>query len=85
MVEQGEVSHWDRQQRWPLKVNGRLVCTLIPDFVVWYTPDRDGEEPRMELHEVKGFATAIWRLKRKLFEALHPDITYLVIPAKGLI
>lgn len=84
MVEDGEVSHWDRQQRWPLRVNDKKVCVMIPDFVVWYHGEK-GEEPRMELHEVKGFATPVWRLKRKLFEALYPDITYLVIPAKSLL
>lgn len=83
LVDEGEVSHWDRQQKWPLRVNGVKVCAMIPDFVVWYHGER-GEEPRMELHEVKGFQTPVWRIKRKLFEALHPEITYLVINASTL-
>ena len=84
MVEDGEVSDWDRQQKWPLKVNGVKVCTMIPDFVVWYPAD-DRDEARMELHEVKGFATPVYRLKRKLFEALHPDVPYVVIAAREVL
>jgi hypothetical protein len=79
LVDAGEVSHWDRQRRWPLVVNGVKVCVMVPDFVVWY---EDGDDMRMELHEVKGFQTPVYRLKRKLFEALHPEVIYLVIPAK---
>lgn len=81
-IKSGEVLRWDRQQTWPLRVNGHKVCAMIPDFVVWI-PDGDGGE-KMELHEVKGFETAIYKLKRKLFEALHPEVTYIVIPAKSL-
>lgn len=79
-----DVVGWDRQQRWPLKVNGVKVCTIIPDFVVW-VKDEDDESPRMELHEVKGFETAIWKLKRRLFNALHPEIPYIVIPAREIL
>lgn len=32
-----------------------------------------------EVHEVKGFATAEWKLKKKLFIAKYPDIKYVVI------
>lgn len=77
----GQIKRWGRQQRWPLKVNGIPICTMIPDFVVWRMDD--GLEV-MELHEVKGYETPIFRLKRKLFEALHPEVNYIVIPAKGL-
>lgn len=83
MVESGEVLRWVRQVNWPLRVNGVKVCSMIPDFMVWIPDGRDGE--MMELHEVKGFETPVWRLKKKLFAAIHPDITYVVIPAKELV
>jgi len=43
------------------------------DFVVSFP---DGRE---EVHEVKGFATDVWNLKRKLFEANYPGIPYRVV------
>lgn len=32
-----------------------------------------------EIHEVKGFATDVWRIKLKLFKACYPDIKYIVV------
>jgi len=76
LVKAGQVVRWERQVKWPLIVNGEKVCSMIPDFRVWY---RDGH---FELHEVKGMKTAIYKLKRKLFAALHPKVAYVVIPAR---
>jgi len=49
------------------------VCSHIVDFLVTL-PNGD-----IEVREVKGFATAVWDLKRKLFEANYPDIPYKVV------
>ena len=62
-----------RQARYPLRVNDVLVCTYVADFWVKFG---DG---RVELHEVKGYETREWKLKRKLFEALYPDVVLKVI------
>lgn len=51
----------------------KRVCSHIVDFFVTLN---DGEK---EVREVKGFATDIWDLKRKLFEANYPGINYKVI------
>lgn len=51
----------------------RKVCVHIVDFLVTLP---DGSH---EVREVKGFATAEWDLKRKLFEANYPHIPYKVI------
>jgi Protein of unknown function (DUF1064) len=67
------VKKWDRQVRVPLIVNGKLIANWYCDFEVTYA---DG---RKELHEVKGFDTEVWRLKRKLFEALYPKRPMKVI------
>ena len=72
----GVVRSWMRQVRWKLIVNGVLVCTMVPDFRVEW---KDGT---VSLIEVKGHATAIYRLKRKLFEALYPEVDYRVVKAK---
>jgi hypothetical protein len=49
------------------------VCTHIVDFLITRI---DGT---YEVREVKGFATDIWDLKRKIFEANYPNIPYKVI------
>ena len=62
----------DRQVKYELRVEGKLICKHIVDFVVI---DRGGRS----VHEVKGMETAVWRLKKKLFEALYPAVPYIVI------
>ena len=53
---------------------GRVrVCAHIVDFLVTLP---DGAT---EVREVKGFATDVWDLKRKLFEGNYPQIPYKVI------
>lgn len=53
----------------------RVVSHMEPDFAVWLPGN-----PVHEYHEVKGMATAAWRLKRALFEAVE-DRPYVVIDA----
>jgi hypothetical protein len=67
------VRSWERQVKVPLIVNGKLIANWYCDFLVTFA---DGHQ---EFHEVKGFATEVWRLKEKLFRALYPDSTLVVI------
>ncbi len=76
LVKARAIVGWDAQVRWPLIVNGVRVCLMIPDFKVWVT------RKRYELHEVKGHPAPVWKLKHKLFAALHPEVVYRVIPAR---
>lgn len=78
-VKAGEVARWERQVRMKLVVNGEKVCTVVPDFRVHFA---DG---RVELHEVKGHSTPVWKIKMRLLKALHPEIEYVVIPAKATV
>lgn len=64
-IKAGEVERWERQVRISLDVNGYHICDYYLDFKVWLT---DGS---VEMVEVKGFETQVWRLKWKLFEALY--------------
>lgn len=57
-----------------LLVEGKRICTHIPDFLVTLP---DG---RKKFVEAKGMPTDIWVIKRKLTEALFPDIEYTVNP-----
>ena len=59
-----------------LEIGGKLVCSIVPDFLVWDLRNK------ATYVEVKGFATPVWRLKRKIFEALFPDAAYVVITSK---
>lgn len=68
-----ELSHWERQVPIELRVNDHKICTYTIDFVEY---DINGHEMYTE---IKGFETPEWRLKWKLFEALHPEMDKQVI------
>lgn len=62
----GEIHSFRRQVCLKLIVNGILVCRYFIDFVVTHN---DG---RLELIEVKGFETPVWKKKWNLTKALLP-------------
>jgi hypothetical protein len=71
-----EIKDWDRQVTLDLRFNDYLVCTYRIDFIVYH---HDGTT---EYVECKGWASPIWRLKWKLFEALYsnqPNVKLTVI------
>jgi len=75
-----QVVKWTPQVVIPLKVRADedpakavVVTRYIVDFVVEYL------NGRVEYHEVKGFETDVWRLKKKLFQALYPQAVLKVI------
>ena len=69
----GEIKEIVPQFRLSLDVNGYHICNYIVDFMVVMA---DGSK---ELHEYKGFATDVFRLKWKLCEALYQDQYKLVL------
>lgn len=48
--------------------------TYIPDFLVTYLADG-----RIEAIDVKGFSNDVFLLKRKLFDAVFPDVKLLIL------
>jgi hypothetical protein len=54
------------------EVNGKHLWNHIVDFKVVLNDDR------VKMVETKGFATELWRRNVKLFEALYPEIPYLI-------
>lgn len=68
----GEIKDWKPQKKIEININGKHICNHYVDFEVYY---HDG---RVEWHEVKGFATNEWILKRRLIEAIY-DTKYVVI------
>lgn len=73
----GDIKDWERQVRISLDVNGYHICNYYIDFKIIHN---DGS---IELVEVKGFRTEVWRLKWKLFEAIyskrHPEVELTII------
>lgn len=71
------IKSWRRQVRIPLVVDGIKICIHVVDFEITYP---DGS---VELVEVKGYPTALWKLKRKLLEATYlkqnPEIKYTIV------
>jgi len=75
-VKAGELKSFEEQVTIPLIVEGYKICDYIIDFVAYRT---DGI---VEYIEAKGFATQLWAMKWKLFEALYgnkPDTELIVI------
>jgi|TARA_Y100000310_G_C20704007_1_gene833003 hypothetical protein len=60
-----EVVAYERQVKFPVHVNGHLICTLILDFMLGFA---DG---RTEYWDAKGIQTPVFRLKKKLVEAFY--------------
>lgn len=73
LKKNGDIKDVECQKTFRLEINGVLICRHRPDFVV---TNKDGKK---EVHETKGFETDIWRFKKKLFEALYPELPYIVI------
>jgi hypothetical protein len=63
-----EIDQWVGQARFPLIVNGQLLCVYVVDFLV-RCPDG-----RIEAHEVKGQWTKDALIKSRLFSILYPDV-----------
>jgi len=62
----GVIRNLRRQVKYPLSVNGQLICTYIGDFS--YVEAASGRE---HLEDAKGVRTAVYLLKRRLLLALR--------------
>lgn len=73
----GEIKDWRRQVKISLDVNGQHITNYYVDFEILHNDDS------LELVEVKGMETDLWRIKRRLLEAVwlpdHPEYTYSVV------
>lgn len=68
LIKAKEIKGYERQFPLKMYVNGKHVTTWRVDFKV---ENKDGV---IEFHEVKGFPTPEYNLKRKLFEALQQEM-----------
>lgn len=60
----GAITDLKLQQPFPLEIFGKHICTYKADFTYF-------ENNRFIVEDYKGFETAEFKLKAKLFEALH--------------
>lgn len=67
-IKAGEVKEWIPQYKLELYVNGKKICNYYMDFKVIMA---DGS---VELHEVKGFETDLWKMKWRITEAILDEI-----------
>jgi hypothetical protein len=54
-----------RQVEYPIDIDGKHICSYYADFVVSY---KDGHH---EVVDVKGYRTEVYKLKKKLVEAIY--------------
>ena len=73
----GEISRLERQIKYDLAPppNFIKVCSVIWDFRYW-------TDKQQVIEDSKGYATPIYRLKRKLFQALYPHIEFREVKAR---
>lgn len=62
----GAIKNLCLQPPYPCVVNGKLICKYVADFIYW-----DTEKDCQVTEDVKGMPTPVYRLKKKLVEALH--------------
>ena len=72
-----DIVHWERQIMIPIAVNGMHVCDMVVDFLITHN------DTSKEFVEVKGFATPVFKLKKKLLGATflheHPEFKYTIV------
>lgn len=68
MEQAGLIYHLELQPKFPVIINGIKVCTYIADFAYFTKSERITED-------VKGMLTPVYRIKKKLVEALYPGMT----------
>jgi hypothetical protein len=71
-VQDRRIRSYKPEVEFRLYSNGKYICSHRVDFLV------ELNNSKTEVHEVKGFKTRDWRIKRKLFIANYPTIEYKV-------
>lgn len=73
----GDILEWERQFKVSIDINGYHICNYYVDFRVLE------KDESYTLTELKGMETDVWRMKRKLLEAIwlpeHLDHQYEVV------
>jgi len=75
----GEIKSFQSQKFFEFYIGGKKICGHRVDFLI------DHNDGTQSVAEFKGFSTQLWVIKKKLFEALYPEIPYNVVTYKDLI
>ena len=67
MQRAGEIKRLELQPKYDCIVNGRKICTYRADF-------RYSTNENSIVEDVKGMKTPVYKLKKKLVEALYPGV-----------
>jgi len=73
LLKAGQIKEIIPQYKISLDINGVHIANYFMDFKVITDDDR------IEMHEVKGYETDIWRMKWRLAKALYPDWNFVLI------
>lgn len=71
----GEIADLELQPAYPVRVEGKHICIYRADFCY-----RDLSTGKTVVEDVKGYRTALYRLKKRLVEVLY-HITITEVPA----
>lgn len=66
MNREGSIVQLKLQPKFPITVEGKKICTYIADFSYL-----DAWSGKLTVEDVKGMKTPVYRLKKKLVEALY--------------
>jgi len=67
----GKIRQLQLQPRFPLYVRGQLICTYVGDFSFY-----EGDSTTQIVVDVKGFKTPVYKLKKKLFQAIYKNVDF---------
>lgn len=86
LVEADKIQNLEFQPRIRCEIGGQKVCDYIADFRYFDRAEegQHGQQGCQVIVEVKGYETDVYKLKKKLVEALYPAIKIKVVPARSL-
>lgn len=70
----GQIARLEQQPRFACKINGTLVCTYVADFAYF-------DKEKRVIEDVKGHSTPVYKLKKRLVEALFPGTVIVEVRA----
>ncbi len=75
LVKAGEIDQLELQPKYEVKVNGQKICNYIADFRYFSkAPGPQGQAGHVVVEDVKGTLTPVYKLKKKLVQALYPGV-----------
>lgn len=83
-LEAGEIKDLRLQPLFRCEINGKLICKYLADFQYMDTKEigPQGQLGCTVVEDVKGFKTPVYRIKKKLVEAIHLGTKIIEISPK---